>query len=318
MDERGRLTDALRIAGGPEESIFQPEWAPDGSLLFVSDRTGWWNLYRWDGEQIHPLAPMKAEFGLPQWQFGMRTYAVAEDGTLYALCGQSGRWQLIRLSLDGGEPEPIPLPFTQLSDPLLLEGDLYLFAASPTEPWALIRYRPASSRWEVLRRSRENVPDRRYLSVPEPIAYPTTEGETAYGLYYPPTNPEYRAPTGELPPLIVTTHGGPTAAASDAFNLSIQYWTSRGFAVLDVNYRGEHRLRSSVPVSTVREVGSLRRGRLRLWRALSGRAGESRPSSFDRPWRQRWRLHDVGCAHLPRDFSRGRQLLWDRRSSRVG
>jgi dipeptidyl aminopeptidase/acylaminoacyl peptidase len=235
----GSISNARKIAGGPEESIFQPEWSPTGELHFVSDRTGWWNLYRQRGDTIEALAPMDAEFGTPQWVFDMSTYAFLADGRIACIFSQDGFDHLAFIT--PGQPLQIAdLPYTAFGRRLRAEGNTLVFAAaSPTEALAVVRMDAVSGAREVLRRSLEDEVDPNYVSVPRAIAFPTEGGAaTAYALYYPPANADQVGPSGERPPLIVESHGGPTSMTQAQLKLEIQYWTSRGFGVVDVNYGG--------------------------------------------------------------------------------
>lgn len=234
----GSIAAARLVAGGAEESIFQPEWSPDGVLYFVSDRTGWWNLYRERDRQVEHLAPMEAEFGVPQWVFGMRTYAFESPGRAVCIVTQQGRDRLARIDLHSGALTWVDMPYSSLSAIQALPGAVVLIAGAPTEPNSVVRVELASGQVQVLRRSNEVAIDPGYLSLPEAIEFPTEDGLTAHAFFYPPRNRDYSAPAGERPPLIVKSHGGPTSATSTALNLGIQFWTSRGFAVVDVNYGG--------------------------------------------------------------------------------
>ncbi len=256
----GTLAAAELVAGGPEESIFQPEWSPAGALHFVSDRTGWWNLYRWnergdsslplvaqndtttvaqnDKASVEPLCEMAAEFGLPQWVFGMSTYAFVAAERIACAYTQAGGWRLALLDTATKTLTPFDLPYTEISGVRAVAGGVAFVAASPTQAAALVRLDLATGQIAVLRRSSEVTVDPGYLSVAQPIEFPTEGGLTAHALYYPPANRDHRAPDGERPPLLVLSHGGPTGATSAALRLSIQFWTSRGFAVADVNYGG--------------------------------------------------------------------------------
>jgi len=226
------------VAGGREESVFQPLFAPDGTLYFVSDRSHWWNLYRLRQGRIEALAPLEAEFGLPQWIFGLSTCAFDSAQRLVCTFNRAGAWHLAVLDTDTLRLDEIATPFSDISHVMAGDGIAVFVAASPTLPAAVVSLDLATHRYEILRASVTDVPDSGYLSAPQPLAYPSTHGETAHALYYPPANRDFRAPAEEKPPLLVLSHGGPTSAASRALNLRIQYWTSRGFAVLDVNYRG--------------------------------------------------------------------------------
>ncbi len=238
LDVNGFISRAEMVAGGQEESIFQPTWSPDGVLYFVSDRSGWWNLYRWHNNSVEPLAKKEAEFGQPQWVFGMSTYAFVSAQRL--LCWYSDRTggHLASLDTTTRELTSIELPYTTASG-LKAIGQYVLFsAASPTQAAAIVRLDLATAKIEMLRRSSSVSIDPAYISVAQPVEFPTEHGQSAYAYFYPPRNPDFQAPADELPPLLVISHGGPTAATSSRLSLEIQFWTSRGIAVLDVNYGG--------------------------------------------------------------------------------
>jgi dipeptidyl aminopeptidase/acylaminoacyl peptidase len=238
LDKDGEVESAARIAGGPTESIFQPEWAADGSLYYVSDRTGWWNLYRYKQGGDEAMAPMEAEFGLPQWVFGMATYAFLDENTIFATYTKDGTWHVAIIDTASGEMTPIASPYTEIDEPFAAEGTVVFVAGSPTLPSTVVRYDPVREGFEALKRSLDAEIAPGYLSVPEPVEFPTEDGLTAHAFLYLPKNQDFAAPDGELPPLLVQSHGGPTGAASTSLNLGTQFWTSRGFAVLDVNYGG--------------------------------------------------------------------------------
>jgi dipeptidyl aminopeptidase/acylaminoacyl peptidase len=234
----GSLGQRTLVAGGKDEAFFQPEWSPDGTLYFVSDRTGWWNLYRWEGKVSEPLAPMEAEFATPQWLFGMRTYAFESARRIVCAYNQRGRWRLASLDTASKRFTPFDLPFTEFSGIRASPGQAVFIAASPTHPPSVVRLDLSTGWHQALRRSSDAALEPGYLSEPQAIEFPTEAGRTAFGFYYSPTNKDFLAPSGEKPPLLVKSHGGPTGAASTSLSLSIQFWTSRGFAVLDVNYGG--------------------------------------------------------------------------------
>lgn len=235
----GSLGEARHVAGGPTESVVQPAWSPDGVLHFVSDRTGWWNLYQVTAAGVEPLCPMAAEFAQPQWVFGMDSYSFLGQEQIACTFTSEGIWHLGLLNRRSGELWQFDLPYTEIgSGPKVVGGDLVFIGASPTAAAKVVRLAP-SGETTILRDTGANPVDPAYISVPRSVAFPTTGGETAYGLFYPPQNPGYEAPAGERPPLIVQSHGGPTGAAHASLNLrGVQFWTSRGFAVLDVNYGG--------------------------------------------------------------------------------
>ncbi len=234
----GTLDRAQLVAGGLDESIFQPEWSPDGVLHFVSDRTGWWNLYRWRAGSIEQLTDLPAEFGVPQWVFGMSTYAFASAERIICAYTQDGVWHLASLDTRTKALTPFDLPYTEVSNVCVGAGCAVFTAASPSQSAAIVRLDLGTGQVTVLRRSSDVAVDAGYLSTPQSIEFPTEGGLTAHGIYYPPTNRDFVAPAGERPPLLVLSHGGPTGATSTSLSLGMQYWTSRGFAVLDVNYGG--------------------------------------------------------------------------------
>ncbi|MEY3866307.1 MAG: hypothetical protein RLZZ338_198 [Cyanobacteriota bacterium] len=246
VNSDGFLGEKVLIAGGVNESIFQPEWSPDGVLYFVTDRDNWWNIYRCEtpfsspeiAGRIEPVYEMDAEFGLPQWVFGMSTYSFISANKIICTYTKNGIWHLATLDTESKELTPIETPYTDISLICAQDDRVLFLGGSPTEASAIISLNLTTNTQEILRRSNELKIDPGYLSVPEPLEFPTENGLTAYGLFYPPKNRDFSAPTDEKPPLIVKSHGGPTAATSSTFNLKIQYWTSRGFAVLDVNYGG--------------------------------------------------------------------------------
>lgn len=237
------------VAGGPDESVTQPKYAPDGRLFFVSDRSGWWNLYLAGegGDGNTALAPMTAEFGVPDWHFGASNYAVLGDGTVIATWVERGFGHLGYLPRGAGSFSRIESRWTHFSGirPGTDGRSVIAVAASAVEAPAIVRITPPPpdelkerTVVSVLMRSRAQTMDPRYLSVPQHLEFPTDGGQTAYGFFYPPTNPDFEPPEGELPPLIVSAHGGPTGAALPVLDYSLQFWTSRGFAVVDVNYGG--------------------------------------------------------------------------------
>jgi len=235
----GGVENVRWMAGGSHESIFQPEWSPSGVLYFSSDRNGWWNLQRiGEAGQIESICPIKGELGTPQWLFGMSFYAFASDDLIVCSHIEQGISRLALLDLQTKKLQEIDCPFTDIQY-LQASNDYSVFrAGSPTEVAAIARLNLTTKQIETLRLSNDLDVFPAYFSIPRPIEFPTEAGLTAHGFFYPPQNPDYEAPENEKPPLIVKSHGGPTASATTALALSIQYWTSRGFAVLDVNYGG--------------------------------------------------------------------------------
>jgi dipeptidyl aminopeptidase/acylaminoacyl peptidase len=286
LDAAGRLAAERLVAGGPTESVVQPSWSPDGRLHFISDRSGWWNLYRWEDQASVPavegddaaagtlataLAPLDAEFARPAWVFGLSSYDFLHDGRVVTVWTQEGSDQLGLLTPPPGTNAavaapltPIPCPFTSVASLRVLGDGVALLGGSPTQGPTIALLDPAAGGFQEVRRNSDVVIDPGYLSLPEPIAFPTwyepgsVRGQlleeltaagsedqgaggprlVAHALYYAPSNHDVAAPPGERPPLVVISHGGPTSAAEAVLSLDIQFWTSRGFAVVDVNYGG--------------------------------------------------------------------------------
>jgi dipeptidyl aminopeptidase/acylaminoacyl peptidase len=225
-DETELWLDGRKIAGGAGESIFQPQWSPDGVLHFISDRTGWWNLYRYHRGRIEPVIQLDAELGVPQWAFGLSTYAFLADGRIAVAVNYRGTWQL---ALFNGALDLLQLPFTDIAQVRAAGPHVVFIGASPEQPPAIVRLNADTGHTEILRHAMTLELDPRLIA-------PAIALENAF--YYPPTNPDFAGLPGELPPLIVCAHGGPTSAARSGFDLTKQFWTSRGFAVVDVNYGG--------------------------------------------------------------------------------
>ncbi|MFQ5921412.1 MAG: prolyl oligopeptidase family serine peptidase [Anaerolineales bacterium] len=236
----GGLQGAQKIAGGSDESIFQPGWSPDGTLHFVSDRSGWWNLYRWQGEGAQSLAPMEAEFGSPMWVFGLSQYAFLPDGRIASIYSQDGldylamihNQELTRLDVDLTTFRPRSLHFEPASKRLVF------VAGSSDHPARAYALSVDGDELEPLSPEPDALPQAEDISHAIAIKFPTAGGHEAHAFYYAPKNSKYSAPEGELPPLIVLSHGGPTSHTDSEFVLAHQYMTSHGFAVVDVNYRG--------------------------------------------------------------------------------
>jgi dipeptidyl aminopeptidase/acylaminoacyl peptidase len=236
----GTVANEKMVAGGGEEAVVQPEWAPDGTLVFASDKSGWWNLYRLDVESgsVDALTEMEAEFAGPLWVFGLRWYGIAGDGTIVASANAQGRDSLWMIPAGGGTPERVDVPDGTVDSLVVAGRRVAYIGGGPTEPRSVVLLDLDRGERRVLKRSFDLAVAEEYISTPEAISFSTTDGDVAHALYYPPTNPDVRAPEGELPPLIVTTHGGPTSQANSVFNLGMQVLTSRGYGVVDVNYRG--------------------------------------------------------------------------------
>ena len=234
LDAAGAVQNPRCLAGGADESVFQPQFAPDGGLYFISDRDGFWNIYKYADGKTRTVTREPMDHGFAQWLFGMSSYGFMTDGGLCAIRLHQGCSELVRIGADG-ETQVLAGNFTQIEHLHAHGQRLVLLAADPTHVTGVILVEAGDT--TVLSETNDPVPTE-YLSSPEAISFPTTAGETAHAWYYPPRNPEYCVPAGEKPPLLVKCHGGPTAMNGNGLEPRIQFWTSRGFAVADVNYRG--------------------------------------------------------------------------------
>ena len=238
--DEGAAGDSERLAGGEGESILQPAWSPRGELHFLSDRTGWWNVYRLDGEGATNLTPREAEFGVPPWEFGYSSYAFLDDGRIACAYRSGGEHHLAMLDPTSRELIDVDVPHTIFDPPYVrAHGSRIAFVGGSATRGAEVVLLDFTSRSvDVIRPADDlGIPDD-LVSVAEPIAFPSVDGRTAYGYHYSPANPAFAAPEGERPPLLVLAHGGPTSESTPEIDAYIQYFTSRGFAVVDVNYGG--------------------------------------------------------------------------------
>ena len=238
LDRDGVPGAPIRIAGGSGCAAFQPAWSPDGALWCVADPVGWWNLHRWRDGELRCMVRADSEFGKPLWQLGTTTFGFDGSGRVVCTWRSDGAWHLGRLERDGAMT-PVPLPWTSI-DSLVVDGSTAAFiGGAPDRSAAVVSVDLETGDTRVHRTSSALSIDGDTLSRPVALGFPTGDGsEVAHGYYYPPRNASYQAPAPELPPLLVMSHGGPTGAASDTLNPATQFWTSRGFAVLDVDYRG--------------------------------------------------------------------------------
>jgi dipeptidyl aminopeptidase/acylaminoacyl peptidase len=245
IDEKGTVVQEKIIAGGPTESIFQPQWSPGNELFFVSDRSNWWNIYRYKNDAIESVFLMEAEFATPQWVFGMSTYGFLNDDEIFCCYSQSGHWHLGIITHSGNKIfeknfAPLNTEFCDISAVHCRDNAAYFIASSATTAAQLWTFRAGKISAVTVN---QNAVATSYIAQATPITFPTRDGEEAHGFFYPPKNSDVSAPVDgtqplNAPPLIVMCHGGPTGATETGLNLKIQFWTSRGFAVLDVNYRG--------------------------------------------------------------------------------
>jgi dienelactone hydrolase len=241
VDADGALVEIKIVAGGEKESpesIFQPRFSPRNELVFVSDRSGWWNLYRWRNGDVEALHAMEAEFGTPQWVFGLSLYGFDGRGRIVCAFRRRGDSQLALIDMNRGTLTEIATPYRDIGELQVGASFVVFVGGSPTQAPELVKLDLASGAIEVLRKSSPLRIDEEYVSVPQAIEFPTTNDNTAHAFYYAPRNRDHALPDGIAPPLRVINHGGPTSATTATFNAAIQYWTSRGVAIVDVNYGG--------------------------------------------------------------------------------
>jgi len=238
LGDDGTVRNVRQVAGGDDESIHQPGWSPDGQLYFVSDRTGWWNLYREGAAGIEAVCPMGAEVGGPLWNFGPRAWAFLDSRRLLLVSTRAGVKRLHLVDVQSGEATPLTLP-VEPGRLVAVSGSHAAFLGHSTHaPDAVVRLDLDTLALETLRTASSGGLYASFVSAPEAITFPTTGDREAHAFVYAPRNPEFRGPSTERPPLIVLSHGGPTSAAQTRLSLDIQFWTTRGFAVVDVDYGG--------------------------------------------------------------------------------
>ncbi len=238
VDAQGRLAHARRLAGSRDEAVQQPQWSPDGRLHFISDRSGWWNLYRWGAQGAEALCPMQAEFGQPMWNVGLATYGFASARQLVCCFVRNALSQLAVLDTLSTTLRTLDTPFSSIGNLAAADGRVLFIGASPLQAASVCLLHLHDGRIETLRRGSTIDADPDYSSVAQAIEFPTAGGLGAHAFFYAPRNRDFQAPADDKPPLLVMSHGGPTSMAANAYRAGIQYWTSRGFAVLDVNYGG--------------------------------------------------------------------------------
>lgn len=238
IDEKGNVGAPVPLWQPDATSLFGPVFDPDGRLHVVADVDDWWNIHREyeAGKGFEALTAESGEFGVPQWMFGQSTYDFTDDGRLFALLTQDGIWRIGEVDRETGAFQPLRQDCDFFEQITTLGDRIAVVAASP-ERAKHIRRLDIHGASEVLR-AVDNLPADAELSRPEPMSWPTGDDETAHGLFYPPASERWSASADERPPLILKCHGGPTGATDTALDARIQYWTSRGYAVLDVNYRG--------------------------------------------------------------------------------
>jgi dipeptidyl aminopeptidase/acylaminoacyl peptidase len=238
LTPKGLKTPVL-IAGGAAESVLEPQWDRDGTLYFISDRSGFWNLYAQRRTGVHAVWPRAAEFADPLWSFGQSNYVLLGDGRAVVCFSERGLGRLAVVDLKAGTAHELDLPYVDFSHLTKIdERHIAAIASASTAPLSIVNIDIAKPTATTLRTAGTSPLAPEAVSVAAPIDFPSAQGRTAHAFYYPPANPRYRGTAGTLPPLLALVHGGPTAQASPGLRSGVQFWTSRGFAVVDVNYGG--------------------------------------------------------------------------------
>jgi dipeptidyl aminopeptidase/acylaminoacyl peptidase len=238
LSDDDSVDESIRVAGKLHESVVQPLWSPENVLYFVSDRSNWWNIYSWTDGHVTPICPMEAEYATPHWIFAQSNYAFESEHKIVCSYTKRGEWYMSQLDTETSQINELRIPFTHISDLHASNHYVAFIGGSPQESFSVVKLDLDTYLIEVLRQSSEFSVDPGYFSQPKPIEFPTENGLTAHAIYYQPRNKDYTAHSDTRPPLLVFVHGGPTSATSTTLSLSIQFWTSRGFAVVDVNYGG--------------------------------------------------------------------------------
>ncbi len=241
ITDEGDLKNLKKIAGSNDEAIFQPRWGKDGYLYFVSDKTNFWNLYRYKENKIEPIYPFDAEFGLPMWIFGRSTYDFYIENNrlkIIATYTKNAKFHLALIDPETKTLQEIKTQFTFFSNILVVNDKLFFIGASPIDLPSLVCLNLKNQEYKILKKSKDIKIDSGYISFPQSIEFPSENNRTAHMIFYPPKNKDFKPLKKEKPPLIVRSHGGPTGQAQGILSLEIQFWTSRGFAFTDVNYSG--------------------------------------------------------------------------------
>lgn len=238
LDGQGLPSNITHLNEGIDESVLDLQWSEQGELFFIADRSGWWNPYRHDGTSTTQLISMDAEFAGPLWSLGQRNYGFLNENTALFAHGGDGKAALTLLDLATGNSRPIPTDCATIGNLVCAEGAAVFEAGFTDDTPALMRFDLATESLSMVARASSLPVSKNTISAPQTIEFPTSGDKTAHAYFYPPHNPEFEAPASDKPPLIVKIHGGPTGQSSSSLQLAIQFWTSRGFAFVDINYGG--------------------------------------------------------------------------------
>lgn len=234
----GAADDPIMVCGGPDESAAQPLWSSDNQLYFLSDRNGWWNIWTFRSSRVVPITTLHADFGDASWTFGQAAYGFCSSDEIFATYSMGGQAKFVRIDVRSREMTHISCPFTTLAHVRVSAARVAMIAGSDRAPRSVVFYDLESRRYHLQTRENDIVLNDDDISLPQPVEFPNEDGQIAYGFYYPPKNREYLPPEGERPPLVLEIHGGPTDRCYPEFRLDIQFWTTRGFAVVQVNHGG--------------------------------------------------------------------------------
>jgi len=239
FNDDGVVSNIERVTGSETESIVQPGWSPNGDLFFFTDESGWWNLTVWNGETTRSFLAEEVDYAEAPWQFGHSVYSFLRDGSLVLGTPAVVDSALLRrFNSSGNELSAIVSTYSKIRYVRTVDQRIIYLGASPTSLPEIVVTDLRTGVHSILKKSSSLDLDVRYISKPRVIQFPTTDDGQAHGFYYDPQNPHAQAGKKEKPPLLVMTHGGPTGETRAELNLRVQFWTSRGFAVVDVNYRG--------------------------------------------------------------------------------
>lgn len=242
LNGNGELEGAVQIAGANDESVIQARWGKDGGLYFISDRNNWWNIYRYKSATLQAICPLEAEFGKAMWVLGQHSYDISKNGDIVAAYSKDGQWYIGRISAQNfGKTDALQQllgPYPDIKKLFVIDDKLTFIAGQTKSEDLIIQHDLNTATSSTLVGLKENNEFSGYISKAEKLSFKTADGSTLNGFYYAPQNRNYGRLSSVPPPLIIKTHGGPTSCASSALDLSIQFWSSRGFSVFDINYRG--------------------------------------------------------------------------------
>ena len=240
FDEAGQLTNLVEHNAQVEESVMDPQWDSESQLHVISDRDNWWKLYQVSESRFEalPVPVAEAEMGGPAWTLGNHFYHFLPDGRIVAELVQSGVAQAYVLDSERNSAVPLDVGSSGVTDILPVGETIYIAHSPAQRPSELLQTDAEGGKALVIRTAKEGSPTSDWIPASRQITFPTGNGAVAHGIYYPPTNPDIKTPESGAPPLLVFIHGGPTSMSSPVYSQSKLYWTSRGFAILDVNYRG--------------------------------------------------------------------------------